>query len=74
MIVIKTILFFFGLIFTIQFVCDFILRIIGQIKYHQTGDEWHNEFVQGYIQILAHAKRLPLMIITWTCFYLVHLL
>lgn len=69
MIAIKTLIFFFGLIFTIQFVTDLVLRIIGQTKYHKTGTEWHTNFVQGFIKPLAHADKLAAMIVTWTAFY-----
>ena len=71
MIVTKTILFFFALIFTIQFIVDIILRIIGEIKQHQTGDEWHDNFVKGYIKPLAHADKLALTIVAWTALYVI---
>ncbi len=72
MIVTKSILFFFALIFSIHFIVDLILRIIGEIKQHQTGDEWHTEFVHGHIKPLAHADKLILMIVAWTSFYVMY--
>lgn len=69
MIIAKAILFFAGLIFSIMFITDLVLRIIGQIKQHQTGDEWHREFVQGHIKPLAYVDKLAAMIATWTAFY-----
>lgn len=72
MIITKTILFSLALIFTIRFLSDFILRLIGQLKRHKTDDEWHDNYTKGYIQILPFAKNLSLMIATWTCFYLMY--
>lgn len=63
-----------GLIFTVRFLADVTLRIIGQVKEYETEEEWHNAFIHGNIEVLAFAKNLPIMITTWTCLYLVNLI
>jgi len=73
-IAIKTILFFFGLIFTVRFLADVVLRIIGQSKYYGDGDDWHSAYTHGEIDVLSFATNLPIMIATWTVFYLVNLI
>lgn len=66
MIIAKTILFFFGLIFTFSFLGDFILRIIMRSK--EDADELHQDFVHGYATII-NASKISWMILTWTAFY-----
>ena len=69
MIVIKTILFFLGLVFTFLFLEDFILRIIMQNK--ENEENLHNNFIHGYTTIVDSGK-IIMMIIVWTCFYLMY--
>ena len=69
MIVIKTILFFLGLVFTFFFLEDFILRIIMENKENEKN--LHNNFIHGYITIVDSGK-IIMMIVVWTCFYLMY--
>ena len=69
MIVIKTILFFLGLVFTFLFLEDFILRIIIQNK--ENEEEQRSNFIRGYSTIVDSGK-IMMMIIIWTCFYLIY--
>ena len=69
MIIAKSILFFAALIFTVKFIVDVVLRIIGFVKDFPTSEEWHENFVKGYIKPPAYADKLAAMIATWTAFY-----
>ncbi len=71
MIAIKTILFFFALIFTIRFCVDVVLRIIGLTKTY-TNEEWHYTYVRGWLNPLEFATNKIPMILTWTAFYLIN--
>lgn len=62
MIAIKTTLFFFGLIFTIQFIVDVIMRIITYTK-EFTNEEWHQVFIYGWLNPLEFAKNKISMIL-----------
>lgn len=71
MIAIKTIIFFFALIFSIRFIVDVVLRIINFTK-DFTDEEWHQAFVYGWLNPLEFAKNKIPMILTWTAFYLIN--
>ena len=61
MIVIKTILFFLGLVFTFFFLEDFILRII--MKNKENEEKLHNNFIHGYITIVDSSKIIMMIIV-----------
>lgn len=71
MITIKVILFFFGLIFSIRFIIDVVMRIITYHKEY-TNKEWHQAFVYGWLNPLEFANNKIPMILTWTALYLLN--
>lgn len=71
MIAIKTILFFSGLILTIRFIVDVVLRIIGLTKTY-TDEEWHYSYVRGWMNPIEFAKNKIPMILVWTALYLIN--
>lgn len=71
MIAIKTTLFFLGIILSIRFIVDVVMRIITYTKEY-TNEEWHQAFVYGWLNPLEFAKNKIGMILIWTAFYLIN--